>query len=105
MSKPIESYPDAKHCELCGALVTKDGADHLLERDAVAAIRQLAFLIDVSPSIITLLMHCVAGRTRREIAARLGISRQAVCKRLKCAKQALAGINHPKNHTPLDAAG
>ena len=68
--KPIEAYPDKKHCELCGAMLTNDGVDPIGEHSAVEVVRRLAFIADSSPSLALLMVHRIAGRTEREIAAK-----------------------------------
>jgi DNA-directed RNA polymerase specialized sigma24 family protein len=95
--KPIELYADAKHCEMCGALVTDAGADPVPDYTASEVIRRLAFVADKSPDLAVVLINFIAGRSQVEIASRLHISKQAVNQKIKKAKltiQALK-ITHP----------
>ena len=85
--KPIESYPDKKHCELCGALKTDSGNDPLPDYSAANVIRRLAFIADTSPSLAILLVHHIAGRTEQEIADKLKVTQQAVHNRITHAKK------------------
>jgi hypothetical protein len=85
--KPIEAYPDKKHCELCGALKTDNGIDPLPDYSASSVIRKLAFIADASPSLAILLVHHIAGRTEQEIADKLKITQQAVHGRIAHAQK------------------
>ena len=90
--KPIESYPDKNHCELCGALKTENGIDVAQEHTGAEVIRRLAFIADTSPSLAILLIHHVAGRTEREIASKLKITHQAVHGRIARAQKTMLAI-------------
>jgi len=90
--RDIESYPDKNHCELCGALKTDSGVEPTPDHSGAEVIRRLAFLADKSPSIALILIHHIAGRTEREIAARLKISHQAVHERISRAQKSILPI-------------
>jgi DNA-directed RNA polymerase specialized sigma24 family protein len=98
--KPIEAYPDKSRCELCGALKTDGGVDPGVEHTASETIRRLAFIADRSPSLAVLLIHHVAGRTEREIAAKLHISPPAVHGRIARAQKTMLAICKIKNQCP-----
>jgi len=94
--KPIESYPDKRHCELCGALITEGGIDPLPDYPAVEAIRRLALIAEQSPSLAILMVHHIAGQTEREIAAKMGITHQAVHQKIAHAQKAMLPIKNLK---------
>ena len=90
--KPIEAYPDKKRCELCGATITDAGIDPYPDHPAAETVRRLAFLADQSPSLAIVLIHRIAGRTERQIAAKLKITHQAVHGRLVRARKAVLPV-------------
>jgi len=94
--RPIESYPDERHCEMCGALRVDDEADPLPDYTALEVMRRLAFIADQSPSLAILMIHHIVGRTEREIAAKLGITHQAVHRKIVNAKKAMLPIKNLK---------
>jgi len=94
--KPIESYPDKRRCEMCGALRVDDDADSGIEHEASEVVRRLAFVADKSPSLAILMIHYIAGQTERDIAASLGITHQAVHRKITNAKKAMLPIKKLK---------
>ena len=90
--KPIESYPDKEHCEMCGALKMDSGIDPISDHTAAEVIKRLAFIADTSPSLAILLIHHIAGRTEREIAAKLKITHQAVHGRIARAQKTILAV-------------
>ena len=94
--RPIESYPDKRRCEMCGAVITEAGVDPLVEHEAVEVVRRMAFIADTSPSLAILMIHHIAGRSERDIAARLGITHQAVHDRIVHAKKAILAMKKIK---------
>lgn len=94
---PVESYPDAKHCELCGAMVTAAGVDPLPDHTAAETVRRLALVADRSPAVALLMIHHIAGRSERYIAGKLGISQPAVCRKLMKARAEMLSLNMQKH--------
>jgi hypothetical protein len=90
--KPIESFPDKDHCEMCGALKTENGIDPAPNRSGAEVIRRLAFIAETSPSLAILLIHHIAGRTEREIAVKLKITHQAIHGRIARAQKTMLAI-------------
>ena len=73
--KNIEQLADCQHCELCGALITPDGADpgpvyprRVQKHPMAVLIRRLAYLADEYPALAILLIKRTAGRTEQELA-------------------------------------
>lgn len=90
--KPIESYPDKKHCEMCGALITEAGNDGGDTHSFAEVIARLAFVADTSPSLAILLIHHIAGRTEREIAVKMKISQPAIHAKIVKAEKDILSI-------------
>lgn len=90
----IESCPDQKRCELCGALKTSEGVDSSPDHSAAELIRRLAFIADAAPSLAILLIHHIAGRTEREIAEKLKITQQAVHAKISKAQKTILSIQN-----------
>jgi len=90
--KPIESYPDKKHCELCGALKTDSGNDPLPDYSAANVIRRLAFIADTSPSLAILLVHHIAGRTEQEIAWKTHKPQAVIHEQIKKANKTISDM-------------
>jgi len=91
--KPIESYPDNKHCELCGALKTDEGIDPVPEHSQAEVIQRVAFIADQSPSLAILMIHHIVGRTESEIAAKLHINQSSVSRRITRAHKVIAQLS------------
>lgn len=92
--KNIEQLADCQHCELCGALITPDGADpgpvyprRVQNHPMALLIRRLAYLADEYPALAILLIKRTAGRTEQELADELKISQPAVHKKLVVIKK------------------
>jgi hypothetical protein len=92
--KNIEQLADCQHCELCGALITPDGADpgpvyprRVQKHPMAVLIRRLAYLADEYPALAILLIKRTAGRTEQELADELKISQPAVHKKLVVIKK------------------
>jgi hypothetical protein len=83
--KPIESYPEKNHCEMCGALKTENGIDPIPDYTGAEVIRRMAFIADSCPSLAILLLHHIAGRTEAEIAKKLHINQSNVSRRISRA--------------------
>ena len=90
--KPLESYPDKRRCEMCGALRVDDDADSGVEHEALEVIRKLAFVADTSPSLAVLLIYKIAGRTEREIAVKLHVTQQAIHGRIVRSQKTMLSI-------------
>jgi len=90
-TKQIEQVADRRRCEMCGALIV-DGETDRPPDDAAELVRRLAFIADVSPSLAILLVHHIARRTEREIAAKLKVSPSAIHKRIVRARRAISSI-------------
>lgn len=91
--KPIESFPGQTYCELCGAVKTDEGTDPRPERSGVEVIRRLAFIADTSPSLAILLIHHIAGRTEREIAAKLRVNQSTVSRKINQAHKTISQLS------------
>ena len=87
--KPIESFPDVKKCEMCGAVRRGDESDSGTDRTAAEMLRLLALVADDDSGITLALLYHLSGRTGPEIAARLKISRQAVWKKIRRARRVM----------------
>lgn len=92
--KNIEQLADCQHCELCGALITPDGADpgpvyprRVQNHPMAVLIRRLAYLADEYPALAILLIKRTAGRTEQELADELKMSQPAVHKKLVVIKK------------------
>lgn len=85
--KPIEKYADKQCCELCGARITAGGIDPVHERTGAEVMRRLAFIADKSPAVALLLVHHIAGRTERKIAALTKMSPATVHRKIIRVKQ------------------
>lgn len=88
----VERLPDKKRCELCGAEIVGRDVDAKDERSGAEVIRRLAFLADQSPSLALLLIYHVAGRTKREIAAKCGTSLGSVHRKIAKVEQTFRDI-------------
>jgi hypothetical protein len=92
--KPIESYPDKKHCELCGALKTDEGIDPYPDRSAAEVIRKLAFIAETSPVLAVLLIHHIAGKSEREIAKSMHRSQPTIHEKITKAKRTILSLQN-----------
>ena len=90
--KPIESYPDKKHCESCGALIINGEADPQTEHSGAEVIRRLAFIADQSPSLAILMIYHIVGRKEQEIATKLHINQSNVSRRIARAHKVIAQL-------------
>jgi len=90
--KPIESYPDKNHCELCGALKNDNGIDPAPAHTSAEIIQRLAFIADSCPSLAILLIHHIAGRTEREIAKKLNRPQSTIHDQISKASKVIRSI-------------
>jgi hypothetical protein len=94
MSKPIESYADKKHCEMCGALITEEGIDQHTNHASLEVIRRLAFVAEKCPSLALLMIYHVAGRSERDIAKKIHVSHVAVHNRICKARRTILALQN-----------
>ena len=90
--KPLEQLADSRHCELCGALRTPDGADPVPDHPAAEMIRRLALVATECPALAILLIHHVAGRSERQIAAAMKLPQSTVHDRIKRAQKEIRSL-------------
>jgi len=91
--KPIEAYPDEKHCETCGALIVNGESDPKSEHSGAEVIRRLAFIADQSPSLVILMIYHIVGRTEQEIATKLDINQSTVSRRITRAHKVISQLS------------
>jgi DNA-binding transcriptional regulator LsrR (DeoR family) len=77
---------------MCGAFKTDNGIDPVQKYSAADVIRRLAFIADKTPALALLLIYYIAGRTEREIAAKIHKSQPAIHEQIAKARAIVLSI-------------